>query len=76
MSRRVRSRSMPDHGSIDFEALANELRRSVTNESCFDLYGESEGVGRDGARVQEPPGAEPGGARPSPDLRAVEADCS
>src|ERR1035437_5755032 len=52
--------------SVDFDALANELRRGATNESCFDLYGESEGSGMASAcRGRQP--RQPEGA-PVPDL--------
>lgn len=65
---------MPDHCWVDFEALSAELRRGATNESRFDLYGESEGSGMASAcRGRQP--RQPEGA-PVPDLRAVEADCS
>ena len=74
MSRRVRSRVLTG-GSVDFDALANELRRGDVRELCSDIYGESEGVGQvaSAGRSRRP---EAGGAGPSPGLRVVEADCS
>jgi hypothetical protein len=66
------------HRSVPFNAdrLMVELSRGMPNDSCFDADGESEGVGRDGVRVQVR-SAEPGSARPS--LRFAElfeGECS
>jgi hypothetical protein len=74
MSVRVRSRTLSDHCSIDFEELSAELRRGAVKMDCFDPCGdavdEREVAACRGRQPRQPAG-------PSvPVSRLIEADCS